>query len=114
MVGLVLLSLALLTVSFRSSALDPVEGFAASVLRPFEVGANRVARPFRDAASWTHGLFNAKAENRQLTKEIAQLRRENAALTGNAQRERPAPEAAPLRQLAELPEGLPRGRRAAC
>ena len=61
-VGLVLLSLALLTVSFRSSALDPVEGFAASVLRPFEIAANRVARPFRDAASWTHGLFNAKAE----------------------------------------------------
>ncbi len=82
-VGLVLLSLTLLTVSFRSSALDPVEGFAASVLRPFEVGANKVARPFRDAASWTHGLFNAKAENRVLTKEIEKLRRENAALTGN-------------------------------
>jgi rod shape-determining protein MreC len=84
-VGLVVLSLGLLTVSFRSTALNPVEGFGASVLRPFEIAANRVARPFRDAASWTHGLFNAKAENRKLLVEIALLRRENAALTGAAQ-----------------------------
>ncbi len=81
-VGLVLLSLVLLTLSFRSSALDPVEGFGASVLRPFEIAANRVARPFRDASGWTHGLFHAKAENRQLRTEIEQLRRRNAALTG--------------------------------
>ncbi len=71
-----------MTVSFRSSALDPVEGFSASVLRPFEVAANRVARPFRDAANWTHGLFDAKAENKRLVAEIAVLRRKNAALTG--------------------------------
>lgn len=82
MVGLVLLSLALVTVSFRSSTLDPVEGFSASVLRPFEIAANRVARPFRDAANWTHGLFDAKAENKRLAAEIAVLRRKNAALTG--------------------------------
>ena len=82
MVGLVVLSLVLVTVSFRSSALDPVEGFSASVLRPFEVAANRVAHPFRDAASWTHGLFDAKAENQRLEAEIAKLRRRNAALTG--------------------------------
>jgi len=84
-VGLVALSLALLTVSFRSTALDPVEGFGASVLRPFEIAANRVAHPFRDAASWTHGLFNAKAENRRLLAEIALLRRQNAQLAGAAQ-----------------------------
>ncbi len=77
-----MLSLALVTVSFRSSALDPVEGFSASVLRPFEIAANRVARPFRDAANWTHGLFDAKAENKRLVAEIAVLRRKNAALTG--------------------------------
>ena len=40
--GLVLLSLVLITVSFRSSALDGVQGTAASVLRPFEVAADRV------------------------------------------------------------------------
>lgn len=82
MVGLVLLSLVLLTLSFRSTALDPVESFGASVLRPFEIAANRVARPFRDASGWTHGLFNAKAENKRLRAENAKLRRQNAALTG--------------------------------
>jgi rod shape-determining protein MreC len=80
--GLVVVSLALLTVSFRSSALDPAEGFAASVLRPFEVAANRVAHPFRDAANWTHGLFNAKAENRKLRAENALLLRQVAQLRG--------------------------------
>ncbi len=85
MVGLVLVSLVLLTVSFRSSTLDPVEGFAASVLRPFEIGANRVARPFRDASRWTHGLFHAKAQNQRYRQEIAKLQRRNAALTGAGQ-----------------------------
>jgi rod shape-determining protein MreC len=81
-VGLVVLSLALLTVSFRSTALDPVESFAASMLRPFEIAANRVARPFRDAASWTHGLFDAKSQNRILTAQIEIYRRRLAKLKG--------------------------------
>jgi rod shape-determining protein MreC len=87
-VGLVLASLALITISFRSSALNSAEGFGASVLRPFEVGANRVARPFRDVASYASGVFNAKSQNRKLTKEIEQLRlqvsRQEAALNENA------------------------------
>ncbi|HEV2591614.1 MAG TPA: rod shape-determining protein MreC [Gaiellaceae bacterium] len=70
---LVLASLVLITVSFRSSALDSVQGTGASILRPFEVAANRVARPFRDAAGWTHGLVDARSQNKK-------LRRENAAL----------------------------------
>jgi rod shape-determining protein MreC len=78
----VLVALALLTVSFRSTALDPAESFAASVLRPFEIAANRVARPFRDAASWTHGVFNAKSENGKLKKQNAALRQELATLEG--------------------------------
>ena len=80
MVGLVVLSLALLTFSYRSSALDPVESTSASVLRPFEIAANRVARPFRDAANWTHGIFNAKSENKRLEAENARLRQLNARL----------------------------------
>jgi rod shape-determining protein MreC len=67
---LVLASLALITISFRSNALDSAEGFGASVLRPFEVGANRVARPFRDAASWTSGVIDAKSQNRKLRKDL--------------------------------------------
>jgi rod shape-determining protein MreC len=69
-VALVVASLALITVSFRSSALNSTEGFGASVLRPFEVAANRVARPFRDAVNYTNGVFNAKAENRRLRKAV--------------------------------------------
>jgi len=71
--GLVLLSLVLITVSFRSSALDGVQGTAATVLRPFEIAANRVARPFRDAVGWAHGLVNAKSENKKLHREVQAL-----------------------------------------
>jgi len=71
-------SLVLLTVSFRSSALDGVQGAGASVLRPFEVAATRVAQPFRDASSWTRGLFHAKSENRRLRQQVEQLNQQLA------------------------------------
>jgi rod shape-determining protein MreC len=74
--GLVLLSLVLITVSFRSSALEGAQGTAASILRPFEVAADRVTRPFRDTVSWTRGLVDAKSENRKLHRQIADLRRQ--------------------------------------
>lgn len=77
---LVAASLVLLTLSFRSNALDGVQGAGVSVLRPFEVAATRVAQPFRDAASWTRGLFHAKSENRKLTRQVEELRREVAGL----------------------------------
>ncbi len=80
MVGLVVLSLVLLTLSYRSNALDPVESTAASALRPFQIAANRVAHPFRDAAGWTHGLFDAKSRNQRLEAENARLRQLNAKL----------------------------------
>ncbi len=75
---LVVLSLALITISFRSDALDPVQSFGASVLRPFEIAANRVARPFRDAAGWTSDLVHARSENERLTREVEALRRRAA------------------------------------
>jgi rod shape-determining protein MreC len=74
--GLVLLSLVLITVSFRSDALDPAQGAAASVLRPFEVAAERVSRPFRDAIGWTRDLVNAKSENEKLKSQVEELRRQ--------------------------------------
>jgi Cell shape-determining protein len=70
---LVLLALVLITVSFRSSALDGVQSTGASILQPFEVAANRVAAPFRDAAGWAHGLVNAKNQNKKLRRENQQL-----------------------------------------
>ena len=63
---LVLLSLVLITVSFRSSALDGVQGTAAGILRPFEVAADRVARPFRDAVGWTRGLSTRSPRTQKL------------------------------------------------
>jgi len=71
--GLVLLSLVLITVSFRSTALDGFQGTAASALRPFEVAATRVSAPFRDAVGWFDGVLNAKAENARLKRKIAAL-----------------------------------------
>ena len=82
---LVVASLVLLTVSFRSNTLDGVQGAGVTVLRPFEVAATRVASPFRDATSWTRGLFRAKSENRKLTRQVEELRREVAGLAAARQ-----------------------------
>ena len=73
---LVLASLLLITVSFRSSALDGAQGTVAGILRPFETAADRVTRPFRDTVGWFHGLVNAKAENEKLRIQIEDLRRQ--------------------------------------
>jgi len=71
--ALVLASLGLITVSFRSTALDPVQSAAASSLRPFEIAAERVSRPFRDAWSWSSDLVRTRSENQRLRKQIEQL-----------------------------------------
>ena len=71
-----LLSLVLITVSFRSSALDGAQGTVAGILKPFEIAADRVSRPFRDAAGWTRGLINAKSENARLRAQVADLRQQ--------------------------------------
>lgn len=73
---LVLLSLVLITLSFRSTALDSVQSAGASVLRPFEVGADRVARPFRDAIGWFHGLVDARSQAKRLEAENEALRQQ--------------------------------------
>lgn len=88
MVGaLVLLSLVLITISFRepsTGALHQVEGAGATVLRPFEVAAERVARPFRDVYGYFSGLIHVKRENARLKDEINNLRQE--ALQGQSAR----------------------------
>ncbi|MGZ4289754.1 MAG: rod shape-determining protein MreC [Gaiellaceae bacterium] len=73
---LVLASLVLITVSFRSSALDGVQGTGATILRPFEVAADRVTRPFRDTVGWFRGLVDAKNENKKLRAQVEDLRRQ--------------------------------------
>ncbi len=74
--GLVLLSLVLITVSFRSTALDGFQGTVAAGLRPFEIAADRVSRPFRDTVSWFHGLTTARSENEKLRAQVEKLRRQ--------------------------------------
>jgi rod shape-determining protein MreC len=76
---LVVLSLVLITVSFRQptgGALSGIESAGVTVLRPFEVGAERVARPFRDAYGYFNGLVHAKRENTRLRAQVDRLRGE--------------------------------------
>ena len=91
-VGLVVLSLALITVSFRETTSGPLFGLqnaGATALRPFEIAADRVARPFQDAYNWFHGLVVARNENKRLHAELQDLRQRYAvaqsAVAENAQ-----------------------------
>jgi rod shape-determining protein MreC len=84
----VLVSLILITVSFReptTGALHGVEAAGATVLRPFEVAAERVARPFRDVYGYFSGLVHVKRENARLKEEITRLRQQ--ALRGQSAQE---------------------------
>jgi rod shape-determining protein MreC len=76
---LVLVALALLTISFRSptaGALHDLQGYGASALRPFQIAATRVARPFRDAYNYVDGLTSAKSQNAKLRAEVQRYRAE--------------------------------------
>ena len=75
---LVVLALALITVSFRASGLSPLQDVGASVMRPFQVAAERIARPFRDAGGWMSGLVDAKSQNAKLRTEVDDLRNQLA------------------------------------
>jgi rod shape-determining protein MreC len=86
-VALVLVALTLITISFRSptaGALHDVQGAGSSALRPFQTAATRVAQPFRDAYDYLDGLASAKAENKRLKRENAELRRDALIAAGRA------------------------------
>ena len=77
--ALVVLSLVLVTVSFRESGngtVGSVQSAAASVLQPFETAAGRVARPFRDAYAWFDSLFQARSDAKRLRADNLELRQE--------------------------------------
>jgi rod shape-determining protein MreC len=89
--GLVLLSLVLITISFREPSTGVARGIenaGATVLRPFEIAAERVARPFRDVYGYFRDLVHVKRENERLKDEINELRqlalRGEAAIEDNA------------------------------
>lgn len=74
---LVLASLVLITLSFRSGDDGPlaeVQSAGASALRPFAVGAERVAQPFRDAYAWVDSLLTARSEAEELRAQVQDLR----------------------------------------
>src|SRR4029078_9803725 len=74
---LVLLSLVLISVPFRSGDSGPLTGVqsvGASALRPFAVGLERVAQPFRDAYSWADSLLTARSDAAELRSEVRDLR----------------------------------------
>jgi rod shape-determining protein MreC len=78
---LVLLSLALLTVSFRESPSGPLhraQGYGSQATKPFQVVADRIARPFEDAYGWAHDVLGAKSENKKLRQELENLRQQRA------------------------------------
>ncbi len=80
--ALVVVSLALITVSFRESSGGRVHGIqnvGAAAMKPFEVAADRVARPFRDAYNWFDGLVTARSENQKLKAELRDLRQQYVA-----------------------------------
>ncbi len=87
MAALVVLSLILITISFREPTSGPLHGIqaaGATVLRPFEVAAERVARPFRDVYGYFAGLVHVKRENERLKAEVNELRQKE--LLGEAAR----------------------------
>jgi rod shape-determining protein MreC len=78
-VGLVIASLALLSVYFREPANGPlhdVQDAGASVIHPFQVAAERIAQPFEDAYGWASDILGAKSENERLRKENERLRQQ--------------------------------------
>ena len=78
-VGLVIVALALVTISFRSptsGALHDVQGAGSTALRPFQIGATRIAQPFRDGYDWVASVSSAKSENAHLKRELRELRLE--------------------------------------
>jgi rod shape-determining protein MreC len=78
-VALVLVALALITISFRSptaGALHDMQGAGSTALRPFQVAATRVAQPFRDAYDYFASISSTKAENARLKKEYQQVRKQ--------------------------------------
>ena len=74
---LVVLSLVLISLSFRSGeggALGGVQSAGSTILRPFAIGFERVAQPFRDAYGWADSLLSARSEAEELRAENRELR----------------------------------------
>jgi rod shape-determining protein MreC len=78
-IGLVLASLALLSVYFRESETGPLhdaQDAGASVIHPFQVAAERIAQPFQDAYGWAGDVLDAKSDAERYRREVERLRQQ--------------------------------------
>lgn len=74
---LVALSIALLTIYFGESASGGLHDFsrgAQAAFSPLEKGVSLAFKPIRNFANWTGDVFHAKKENKELKKQVQQLR----------------------------------------
>jgi len=97
---LVALSIALLTIYFGESASGGLHDFsrgAQAAFSPIEKGVSLAFKPIRNLANWTGDVFHAKKENKELKKEVQQLRGQ-VAQNQTAQRD-----AAQLQALLNIP-----------
>jgi rod shape-determining protein MreC len=106
LVLLVGLSIVMLTGYFGESTGGPLHRFQSGVqtiLSPVEAGASRAFQPIRDLAGWFGDVFDAKGENEELKKELADTR------TQLAQAQTLVRDDEQLRKLVALPkqEGFP-------
>ena len=107
---LVGLSIILLTGYFGESTGGPLHRFQTGVqtiLSPIEAGASRAFKPVRDLAGWFGDVFDAKGENKQLKKQLADTRAQLA------QAQTLSRDDAQLRKLVQLDSssGFPQTRR---
>jgi rod shape-determining protein MreC len=107
-VGLVIVALALVTISFRSptsGALHDVQGAGSTALRPFQIAATRIAQPFRDGYDWVSSVSSAKSENARLKRELRELRLDAIGNRARALKEQQLERLLNLQKLATFPDG---------
>lgn len=77
LVGLIVLSLVLLSISFSeadSGPLHSIQRGISAVFSPIEEGASRALKPARDLVNWFDETFDARGENDELRAEVQELR----------------------------------------
>jgi rod shape-determining protein MreC len=77
LVGLIVLSLVLLSISFSeadSGPLHSIQRGVSAVFSPIEEGASRALKPVRDLVNWFDETFDARGENDELRAEVEELR----------------------------------------
>ena len=85
LVGLIVLSLILLSSHFSESESGPlhaVQRGVATVLSPIGEVAERALKPARDLVNWFDETFDARGENEALRAEVAELRAQVAEAQG--------------------------------